>query len=147
MPGNLGRRMVQNFTRRGYVVDVISSLSVAPRRANSTAFPVSSTIFFSSRTANSREGQVCTWFCPEGRLAVGVLSWILPPTAGGDAMDDAALIENEDLWSAHRAREVRGGPHRPGAATALEPRREASDIGAERGARIVGLSGLPAARN
>jgi transposase len=114
MPGNLGGRMVQNFTRRGYVVDVIPS--VAPRRANSTAFPVSSTIFFSSRTANSREGQVCTWLCPEGRLAVGVLSLFLPPTSGGDAMDDAALIENEDLWSAQRAREVRGevltGPER-----------------------------------
>jgi transposase len=34
---------------------------------------------------------------------------MLPPFAGGGAMDDAGLIDNEDLGSTHtRAREVRG---------------------------------------
>jgi transposase len=42
---------------------------------------------------------------------------MLPPFAGGGAMDDAGLIDTEDLGSAHtRAREVRGevltGPER-----------------------------------
>ena len=42
---------------------------------------------------------------------------MLPPFAGGGAMDDAGLIDNEDLGSTHtRAREVRGevltGPER-----------------------------------
>jgi hypothetical protein len=61
-------------------------------------------------------------------------------------MDDGVLIDNEDFRSTRmRAREVRArcSLARNAVGASLECRGEAADLGAERGAGVVGHAGLP----